>query len=92
MNDQRRDDVLAIMSTASGRRYVWRLLSVSHVFAQTFTGEAMSGAFNEGARSIGLAAFAEVMALCPEHYALMQREAVDDAKRAMDEADQDVRE
>lgn len=63
-----------------GRRIVWRQLAACGVFRTTFTGEALSSAFQEGQRAAGLAILARVMEIAPAALPLMQAEAEDDEK------------
>lgn len=65
-----------IMSTKSGRAYIWEKLETCHCFHQSFIpGQADSTAFNEGARSVGLAILADILTSCPDSYILAQRES-----------------
>jgi hypothetical protein len=68
------EDLAALMATKRGRRTMWRLLSHAGVYRQSFTGEALSTAFNEGQRSVGLRLMAILTAACPSEYALMVQE------------------
>jgi hypothetical protein len=47
-------DLRDVLSTAMGRRVVMRLLELTGVHRATYTGEPLSGAYNEGMRSVGL--------------------------------------
>jgi hypothetical protein len=69
--------VKLLLSTEPGRSWVWRQLEFCHVFAQSFDGEALGTAFNEGQRSVGLRLIGEVTRADPEAYVLMMREAAD---------------
>jgi hypothetical protein len=68
-------DLRWLMSDPQGRRFVWRQLTEAGVFQLTFTGEPLSSAFKEGARSGGLKLLGEVMQHCPERFSQMQKEA-----------------
>lgn len=60
--DRRRqevDDFKQLMDTASGRRFVWRLLSITGVYRTSMTGNS-STFFNEGRRDVGLQLLAEI--------------------------------
>ncbi|ABN42244.1 gp39 [Sodalis phage phiSG1] len=72
------DDVKQVMSSESGRRFVWRLLEQAGVFRTSFTGETNSTMFREGNRNAGLALFNEVFGLCPALYLKMAAEAQED--------------
>lgn len=78
---QELEDLKWVMSDARGRRFVWRLLSQARVFHASFTGEALSSAFNEGARSAGLKQLADIHEACPQQYLVMTKEAKRDARR-----------
>jgi GAF domain-containing protein len=45
-------DLLAVMSTAPGRRFVWGL--IEGVFAPSYASEALATAYNEGRRSVAI--------------------------------------
>ncbi len=72
--EQERDDFRRVMSDAWGRRFVWRLMREGGVFRSSFSGDALSGAFNEGQRQQGLRLVNEVLEVCPEHWLTMIRE------------------
>lgn len=75
------DDLLWLMSDKRGRRIVWRLLGESGVFRSTFTGEALSSAFEEGKRNQGLQLMAAINQHCPERFSEMQKEARTNERR-----------
>lgn len=51
-----------IMSSVEGRAWIWNLLSRCHVYSTSFSSNALSMAFQEGERNIGLIINAEVTA------------------------------
>jgi hypothetical protein len=68
----------AFMSTPAARAWVMRLIfEYSGVLAGTFTGDALSAAFAEGRRSVGLRVLAEVDGLAPDLLLLARREELD---------------
>lgn len=69
-----RDDVRAVMSTPSGRRVMWQLLSDAGIFRTSFTGNSETF-FREGARSLGLKVFTQIQENAPDLYMLMAQEA-----------------
>lgn len=71
---QDRLTVAHLMGSPHGRAWMWRKLTVAHIFTTDFTGEALSSAFRQGERNIGLQLHAEVMGACPDHYLLMIKE------------------
>ena len=68
------NDVIAVMDTAFGRRYVWRLLEEARVFASSYAGQSNQTFFREGQRNMGLYIFNEVLDASPELFLLMQKE------------------
>ena len=71
-----RADLENVLSTASGRRFLWKMLVEAGVFRLSFVaGAADSTAFNEGRRAQGNALMARIQALDPEHYHRMAKEA-----------------
>ena len=72
---RRRDleDVFTLMSTRSGRRFFWRMLSAGRIFAPVFTGNN-STFFNEGKREVMLEFLADSQEF-PDLYLLMVKES-----------------
>lgn len=71
MSKERRQeirDLKEVMSTAAGRRFVWRQIAVAGVFQPCYNPE------QEGGRRIGLALLGEVVNECPADYLKMQGE------------------
>lgn len=68
------EDLAWLMASKRGRRVVWRLLKNAGVYRLSFTGDALSTAFNEGQRNVGLRLTALLMEHCSEGYALMVQE------------------
>ena len=66
-------DVASILSTKSGRRFFWRLLSECGIFKSSFTGNNTTY-YLEGMRKIGLIFLGDSQEF-PEAYLLMMREA-----------------
>lgn len=48
------DDLRAILAMPAGRRFLMRMLDETKVMDISYTGEALSGSFNEGMRHAGL--------------------------------------
>jgi len=78
-----RRTVSAVLSTAEGRAFAWGLLERANTFGSSYTGEALSGAYAEGRRSIGLDVMRELQTLEPSHYSLMVREQTDARTREL---------
>lgn len=76
LTTRQQDELIAanIMSTPHGRAWYWRKLEAAHIFATDFTGEALSGAFRQGERNIGIQLHAELMRAAPDAYVLMIKE------------------
>lgn len=72
---QRREIVHGVMSTPSGRQWMWDLLGSCHIFVSTFAVDPLQSAFQEGERNVGLALLADIMAHCPDYYIQAMREA-----------------
>jgi hypothetical protein len=66
-----------LMNTVAGRGWMRELLEATHIFHSSYTGEALSSAFKEGERCIGLRILAEVMRACPQAYIQMMMEQSD---------------
>lgn len=54
------EDVQVLLKLPEGRRVFWRLFSMSGMFRASMTGDAMTTAFNEGRRDVGLMFLADV--------------------------------
>lgn len=69
-------DVVAVMSTAEGRRFVKRILDAAGVYQTSFVrGESDATAFNEGRRNVGLLILAAIDSADPQSYDLMMQES-----------------
>lgn len=68
------EDVKWVLSSKEGRRFYWQLMGYCHVFGQTFTGEALVSAHNEGKRVVGLRLLTGAMKY-PNSYLLMMNES-----------------
>lgn len=69
------DDVRHVMSTAQGRRFVWRLLHSGKLLESCFTENSIRMAFLEGCRNQATKLFADIDAACPELFDKMRQEA-----------------
>lgn len=76
-----RDELRWLMSDAKGRRYMWRLLTRAGVFRTSFTGDALSSAFKEGAKTEGYYQMGQISKHCPQRFSEMQREARTNERR-----------
>ena len=90
-DEQRRAVITSLMSTAPGREWVWNILTQCHCFSTTFNGEALSSAFAEGERNVGLRLLSDVLTACPDQYIQAQRESNErsslDERRSSAESD-----
>lgn len=68
------DDLREILKTRGGRRFIWRLLSASELFAVSEVMNASIYAL-EGKRKLGKLLFNDVMEAAPEAYLLMMKES-----------------
>lgn len=86
-NRERREeeinDLRAVLSSVSGRRFIWRLLERGGVFRSSFNTESDSyTAFNEGRRNLGLLVLNDILEADLDAFTLMQRESVEAAALA----------
>ncbi len=63
-----------IMGSHEGRAWIFKTLSLCHVYQSTFSTNALTMACAEGERNIGLQLTADVIAACPERYLEMLKE------------------
>src|SRR6266699_1556731 len=71
---QRHEVIQGIMSIAPGREWMLERLESCHVFASSYSGNALSMAFSEGERNVGLQLLTDIMAACPGRYVEMMQE------------------
>lgn len=71
------DDFKWLMADPRGRRVMWHLLSLAGVYQSSFTGNSETF-FREGRRSMGLKIVDLIHTHCPDKYATMTKEAIDD--------------
>lgn len=71
---QRQEVIFGLMQAIAGRRWMLEKLEECHVFATSFARDAVTMAYMEGERSIGLRLLNDIMASCPDQYILMMRE------------------
>lgn len=78
------------MNQRDGRRFMWRLLSLSQVLhVPGPCGEAEAN-FANGRRAIGTTLWGEITACCPEQFVLMQQEADQDAQTSAERRKQEA--
>lgn len=66
--------VASIMEHKGGRAWMLSILETCHIFSSSFTNNALSTAFKEGERNIGIKLLASIMQASPDNYILMMRE------------------
>jgi hypothetical protein len=71
---QEDDDLLTVMSTEAGRRFIWRLLCSTGMRRSSYTGNSETF-FREGERNVGLRLQADIERVDFHLYVAMQREA-----------------
>jgi len=71
---QRHEVIQGIMSIAPGREWMLERLESCHVFASSYSGNALSMAFSEGERNVGLQLLNDIMSACPGRYVEMMQE------------------
>ncbi len=79
---QENEDLAAVLSTAEGRRLVWRFLEVAGPFRTCFNTNAMTMAHSTGWQDAGKWWLSEIERACPERFAQMAAEARKAAKDA----------
>lgn len=65
-----------IMGSNEGRAWMFKVLSMCHLFRTSYSRDTGDMAFSEGERNIGLMLYAEIMQACPNRYIEMMSEAV----------------
>lgn len=73
--EQRCDDMLMVLSTPQGRRFIWRYLTECGVFRTSYTGDATNTIYLEGQRNMGLKILSDVNEASPEAYIKMMLES-----------------
>lgn len=73
--DQEVDDLVWVLSTKQGRRFIWKWLSHCGVFQSSVHNSGSMTYFNEGQRNVGLKLFSEITEYLPESYLLAMKES-----------------
>lgn len=76
-----RDELLWLMSDKRGRRYMHRLLTRAGIYLTSFTGDALSMAFNEGLKQEGRHQMNLLTRHCLQRFIEMQQEARSNERR-----------
>lgn len=69
------ETLVGLMTTKSGRAFIWRKLEDAGVFHTTYHDNPQRMAFLEGGRATGLALLSQVMQWCPDYFIQAMREA-----------------
>jgi hypothetical protein len=72
-------DVRRIMNKREGRRFMWRLLTMTRPLTTCGPCGVEEANWTNGLRSVGTTLWGEITAACPEQFTLMQTEAAQDA-------------
>lgn len=75
LNKQKEGDVVALMGTQSGRRFMNNLLAECGVYTLRFNGNVNWLVWDSGMREIGNRYLARIRVWCPNQFALMLNEA-----------------
>lgn len=73
-------DFKFIMGCKQGRRFMWRLLSLTKLFSTPFAAQREITDFNCGMQNVGQQLLAEIHGLCPERYPEMVKEQLNDER------------
>lgn len=76
-----------LLSSNSGREYLWWLLSISRIGQNAHTNNALSTAFNCGEQNIGQQILAHILEINPAGYVQMMREQQEKDDRRTNRSD-----
>lgn len=77
------EDLRAVLSTESGRRFLWRVVEgFSGAVAASYDGQALGTVYNEGRRSVGLRLVQECQRVDLPGFMRAYAEAMETAKNA----------
>lgn len=68
-------DLVAVMGTPEGRRFVWKILSDGNIFSLSFNANFGVMGFNDGKKSVALGVYMDIHRYCFDLYQEMEREA-----------------
>lgn len=72
-----RDDFKEVVSTAPGRRFMWRLINARcGVTSSSYSSDPYATAFGEGQRGVGIKLLNDMQEVAPEQYVVMLTEAL----------------
>lgn len=70
------NDLIEVMSTEAGRRFVWKILEKTGMFRIKFIEKSLMLYWLEGRRALGIGVFNDLIRVCPELFWKMQAENV----------------
>lgn len=73
-NEREDLDMVEVLSTKPGRRFVWRYLGRCGIFKSSYSHSGSEVYFNEGRRDIGLSLLGDIMRSSPSSYLTMMKE------------------
>lgn len=73
-------DLRKVLETPEGRRVIWRVMELAGIFHGSFNQNALTMAFNEGKRDVGLVFIGEINANMPQRLTQMQNEYASDQR------------
>lgn len=71
-------DILCIMRTESGRRFVKRVFEYTSFFSDTFDDDPVTHARQAGKRNVGVWLYNELKSSTPDQLQLLMREMIDE--------------
>ena len=78
IKNREKEDVVHVLSSRHGRRFVWKYLSICGVFKLSADNSGSWTYFNEGQRNIGLKLLNDINETDPANYILMMKEHNED--------------
>ena len=78
LKGREQEDLRKVLDSREGRRVLWSILDEAGVYGASYTGEAISSAYAEGRRGVGITLLQKIENLAPGSYLTMQREALDE--------------
>lgn len=85
---EKNNDIIAVMNTPQGRRFIWRWLEKARIFRSPYAGSTNDTMVNLGEHNLGLAVMTQVIDACPDLYLLMQNEHYMPPEKAEDQKDE----
>jgi hypothetical protein len=73
------EDIRTVLSTPSGRRFYWRMMTECGAFVDPFEESPFYANYRKGQRSIGLKLLDELTIHMPEAFFTMQKEAKEES-------------